>query len=227
MVRRPAFRRRARASSRMARISFTPDATAEADTKRDRVREAMSLATVVLPTPGGPQKIIEGGRSCSIARRRKLSDPTRAGAPSSSSRARGRIRSASGASAAGRSGSDSPRSGKRESVTERALRLRGAESGDPELQIFEPRDLGMSLLEVVQGLLRRSGLLQVERVDESEIQQRLRMAGRRRLRLLVELNGLGELRQVPVAGSEIGQEVGVGGFLADDFLVPFRGIGPI
>ena len=61
------------------------------------VVSAMILASVVLPTPGGPQKIIELASSRSICTRSGLPGPTRCSWPTNSSRLRGRMRSASGA----------------------------------------------------------------------------------------------------------------------------------
>ncbi len=56
----------------------------------------MSRARVVLPVPGGPQKIIEWRWSDSIARCSGLPVPTICCWPLNSARERGRIRSASG-----------------------------------------------------------------------------------------------------------------------------------
>ena len=58
-------------------------------------------ALAFLPQPGGPQKIIEGTRSLSRERRRR--DPSRSSfsCPQTSSRERGRMRSASGCCARG------------------------------------------------------------------------------------------------------------------------------
>ena len=57
---------------------------------------AMILARVVLPTPGGPQKIMELASSRSIWTRRGLPGPMRCSWPTNSSSVRGRMRSASG-----------------------------------------------------------------------------------------------------------------------------------
>ena len=67
---------------------------------------AMILASVVLPTPGGPQKIMEVESSDSIATRSGLPGPRRCSCPVYSASRRGRMRSASGAVAtcAGASG---------------------------------------------------------------------------------------------------------------------------
>src|SRR3954469_23512667 len=59
----------------------------------------MILAIVVLPVPGGPQRIMEGILPCSIAVRRMLPLPVRCSWPTRSSSVRGRIRSASGVAA--------------------------------------------------------------------------------------------------------------------------------
>src|ERR1700693_4143339 len=59
-------------------------------------RAAIRRASVVLPTPGGPQNSSDGTRSSTIARRRNPLLPTTSSGPSNSSSERGRIRSASG-----------------------------------------------------------------------------------------------------------------------------------
>ncbi len=48
-------------------ISFTPDSTAEIDRNSESTQFEMTFATEVLPTPGGPQRIIEGRLFPSIA----------------------------------------------------------------------------------------------------------------------------------------------------------------
>ena len=58
-------------------ISLMPLVTAENSMKVALVVSAMILARVVLPTPGGPQKIIELASSCSICTRSGLPGPTR------------------------------------------------------------------------------------------------------------------------------------------------------
>src|SRR5579871_377345 len=57
----------------------------------------MIWASVDLPLPGGPQKITEVRRSCSIARRKSVPGPTTPSCPENSSSVRGRIRAAKGA----------------------------------------------------------------------------------------------------------------------------------
>ncbi len=57
---------------------------------------AMILAMVVLPTPGGPHKIMEGSLPLSIAVRRMLPLPVKCSWPFSSSSVVGRRRSANG-----------------------------------------------------------------------------------------------------------------------------------
>ncbi len=57
----------------------------------------MIRARVVFPLPGGPEKITEGKRSASIARRKSFPGPRICSWPTNSSRERGRIRVASGA----------------------------------------------------------------------------------------------------------------------------------
>src|SRR5687767_8860359 len=58
---------------------------------------AMSRASVVLPTPGGPHRIIEWGLRASNASPSGLPGPSRWLCPTTSSSVRGRSRSASGA----------------------------------------------------------------------------------------------------------------------------------
>jgi hypothetical protein len=66
-------------------ISLMPLITAENSMKLARVVSAMILASVVLPTPGGPQKIMEPVSSRSICTRSGLPGPTRCSWPLSSS----------------------------------------------------------------------------------------------------------------------------------------------
>jgi hypothetical protein len=66
--------------------------------KRDWVAAAMISARLVLPVPGGPKRRMEEMRSASMARRRSLPWARMCSCPTYSSRVRGRIRSASGAS---------------------------------------------------------------------------------------------------------------------------------
>src|SRR5262245_27847265 len=97
MVRRPPRARSASASATTWRISLTPASTAEKGTKRAPATWAMRNASVVLPVPGGPQRIMEWRRPSSSARRSTVPGPIRCCCPTTSSRLRGRIRSASGA----------------------------------------------------------------------------------------------------------------------------------
>src|SRR6266446_807964 len=101
MVRLPPRARSAWASATTWRISLTPASTAEKGTKRAPATWAMRKASVVLPVPGGPQRIMEWSCPSSSARRRTLPGPIRCCWPTTSSRVRGRMRSASGAGAAG------------------------------------------------------------------------------------------------------------------------------
>ena len=73
-----------------------PLVTAEKSIKADFVRLAMMRARVVLPTPGGPQKIIEDTMSSSISRRSTFPAPMRCVCPANSSRLCGRRREARG-----------------------------------------------------------------------------------------------------------------------------------
>jgi len=58
---------------------------------------AMTRASVVFPLPGGPEKITDGKRSASMARRKSLPGPRMCSWPTNSSSERGRMRVASGA----------------------------------------------------------------------------------------------------------------------------------
>ena len=78
------------------RISLMPLVTAEKSMNAARVRRAMIWARVVLPTPGGPQKIIEAIWSPSISRRSTLPSPSRCACPANSSSVCGRSRAARG-----------------------------------------------------------------------------------------------------------------------------------
>ena len=78
-----------------------PLVTAEKSMKAAFVRRAMIRASVVLPTPGGPQKIIEATWSDSISRRSTFPGPIRCCWPTNSSSVSGRSRAASGWEAAG------------------------------------------------------------------------------------------------------------------------------
>ena len=96
MVRRP-MRVSASARFMTSRISLMPLVTAEKSMNLARVWAAMTRASVVLPTPGGPQNTIEGTWSASIMRRSTLPGPMRWDWPATSSSVRGRMRAASGA----------------------------------------------------------------------------------------------------------------------------------
>ena len=100
MVRRPVARRIRSASLITSRISLMPASTALKETNRALVVSAMMRASVVLPVPGGPQRMIDCSRSRSIASRSGLPGASSSSWPTNSSNVRGRIRSASGAGAA-------------------------------------------------------------------------------------------------------------------------------
>ena len=89
--------RRSRASRTMRRRSETPAATAEICSWWDRVIDVIIRANVVLPEPGGPQRIIDGTWSFWMLRLRARSGPRMCSCPRRSSSARGRMRVASGA----------------------------------------------------------------------------------------------------------------------------------
>src|SRR3989344_964185 len=78
------------------RTSASDDVTAEWDSKWESVSEARRYARVVLPTPGGPQKIIDGRKSDSVSFRIMPFFPTRCSCPMTSSSFCGRSMSASG-----------------------------------------------------------------------------------------------------------------------------------
>ena len=78
-----------------------PEVTALNGTKWSSVSAAMIRARVVLPVPGGPQKISDGTRPEATAWRRKAPSPATRSCPTTSSSVRGRMRSASGVPAAG------------------------------------------------------------------------------------------------------------------------------
>src|SRR5512135_1833919 len=86
-----------RARSTASRMSLTPDSTAEMAMKSAPKACAVSRASVVLPTPGGPHRIIECSLPESNASRSGLPAPSRCVWPTTSARLRGRNRSASGA----------------------------------------------------------------------------------------------------------------------------------
>ena len=65
-------------------------------TKRLAVVFAMTRAKVVLPVPGGPERIIEDSWSFCMARLSRRPGPTMCSCPANSSMLRGRIRDASG-----------------------------------------------------------------------------------------------------------------------------------
>jgi hypothetical protein len=93
----PDVRRRFVAAAMTRRISATLLSTPLIRMNFACVISAMMRANVVLPLPGGPEKITEGNRSASIARRRSLPGARMCSWPTNSSSERGRIRVASGA----------------------------------------------------------------------------------------------------------------------------------
>src|SRR3954471_17474426 len=74
----------------------TPSVTALKGTNSRSVELATRCASVVLPLPGGPQKIIEPGVPRSIASRNGFPIPSRCSCPTNSSSVAGRMRAASG-----------------------------------------------------------------------------------------------------------------------------------
>ncbi|MPN04877.1 hypothetical protein SDC9_152125 [bioreactor metagenome] len=98
-VRRPEFIRRSLAIAISRRMSATVEVTPERRMKAASVVEAINSAKLVLPTPGGPERMIALKLSASTARRRSLPGARMCFCPQYSSKVRGRIRAASGASA--------------------------------------------------------------------------------------------------------------------------------
>ena len=88
--------RRSRAISNIFLRSATPEKIAEICSKASPVSPASSRATVVLPVPGGPQKIIEPSEPARIMRVSAPSSPVRCSWPTTSDSVDGRSRSASG-----------------------------------------------------------------------------------------------------------------------------------
>ena len=84
------------ANSRVSRTSFTPDCTAESEYMVRFSAPDNKVASVVLPTPGGPQSIQDGKCPASIAFRKGALGPTTFSWPMYSSNVVGRIRSARG-----------------------------------------------------------------------------------------------------------------------------------
>ena len=103
IVRRPVERRSRSASAITSRISLMPASTALNETNRAFVVSAMMRASVVLPVPGGPHRMIDCSRSRSIASRSGLPGASSSSWPTNSSNVRGRMRSASGAVGSARS----------------------------------------------------------------------------------------------------------------------------
>ena len=93
--------KRSSAAARICRTSGSPESTAEMARNSAFAYFASSSASVVLPQPGGPHRIIECTWPDSIARRNEAPSPSNRRCPTISSRMRGRIRSASGFNASG------------------------------------------------------------------------------------------------------------------------------
>src|SRR4051795_2799875 len=80
-----------------ARTSLTPESSAESWTNCRLVASEMTCASVVLPVPGGPYSTSDIGSSDSTSRRSGARGPSRCCWPTTSSSARGRMRTARGA----------------------------------------------------------------------------------------------------------------------------------
>jgi hypothetical protein len=91
-----------RGASTASRMSFTPASTADSTMNCASTACASSRASVVLPTPGGPHRIIECTRPDSNAARSGRPGPSRCCWPITSASVCGRRRSASGAPGTGR-----------------------------------------------------------------------------------------------------------------------------
>ncbi len=128
IVPRPCSPMRARARSATSRTSFTPAVTADNGSNAFSVAPATRRAIVVLPVPGGPQRITDESRSASMSTRSGLPGPSRCCCPTTSSSERGRSRAASGARPCSRSATaaENRSSGKAHIVRPRAMRLSGA-----------------------------------------------------------------------------------------------------
>src|SRR5258706_4220969 len=100
MVRRPLEASVCSAACTASRMSFTPESTAESAMNSASTACAIRRASVVLPEPGGPHRIIECSLPDSKAMRSGLPGPSRWFWPTTSVRDRGRSRSASGAAGA-------------------------------------------------------------------------------------------------------------------------------
>src|ERR671911_768630 len=105
-------RRRSSARAITSRTSARPAFTAERSSNAASACSAVIRASVVLPVPGGPNRIMECGRPDSIAVRSAEPSPRRCSWPANSSRVRGRIRAASGPSSGTGSGPGSSGSNK-------------------------------------------------------------------------------------------------------------------
>ena len=77
MVWRPLPASVASARATASRMSLTPDSTADRAMNSALKAPAINLASVVLPTPGGPQRIIECARPAAKATASGLPSPSR------------------------------------------------------------------------------------------------------------------------------------------------------
>jgi hypothetical protein len=103
MVPRPSSAMRVRARPMTSRTSRTPADTADRATNSRSVCAATTRASVVLPVPGGPQRMIDDRRSVSMSARSGAPGPIRCAWPTISPSVPGRILAASGACWASRS----------------------------------------------------------------------------------------------------------------------------
>src|SRR5690242_8931274 len=104
IVLRPNCSRASSARATASRMSLTPASTAEIATKSALNASAIRRASVVLPTPGGPHRIIECGLPAANATASGLPGASRCRWPITSAIDRGRRRSASGVSCASSAG---------------------------------------------------------------------------------------------------------------------------
>ena len=115
----PEVRRRLAAAAMTRRISATLLSTPLIRINFAWVISAIIRANVVFPLPGGPEKITEGKRSASIARRSNLPGARMCSWPTNSSIERGRMRVASGAALLALSRSTASFSSKRSCMGEK------------------------------------------------------------------------------------------------------------
>ena len=141
--RRPAARN-LRASLKASRTSATPDMTAESAISGSPTAAASRRAKVVLPQPGGPHRMTEDRRPAASIRPSGASGFNTSSWPSTSSSRRGRMRSASGRSAAGLGADSTAPAAPNRSVTGRLASGRPSCAALPSSPSAPPRGQGVS-----------------------------------------------------------------------------------